>query len=172
MAAFAVSAIGTDRPGIVAAVAAVLQDRGGNVEDSAMTILAGHFAIMLLVEVDDDADTLRDALEEATADFGLTIAVTRAEHGADRSLPTHVLSVYGSDQPGILAGVTAALAEADANITDLETRLLGADGDAPVYAMMIELTTEQPDAVASALDRTCGDLGVDHTLRPLEAETY
>lgn len=172
MAAFAVSAIGTDRPGIVAAVARVLHDRGGNVEDSAMTILAGNFAIMLLVEVDDRADDLRAALEEATADLGLTIAVTPADHGAARSLPSHVLSVYGSDHPGILAGVTAALAEVGANITDLETRLLDADGEAPVYAMVIELTADDPAAVAAALERTCGELGVDHTLRPLEAETY
>lgn len=172
MAAFAVTAIGTDQPGIVAAVAEVLQKRGGNVEDSAMTILAGHFAMMLLVQVDDRADTLRAALEEATTSLGLVITVTPAEDGADRSMPTHVLSVYGSDHPGILAGVSAALARTGANITDLETRVLDADGDAPVYAMVIELTTADAEAVSTELEGVCAALEVDHTLRPLEAETY
>lgn len=171
MAELAVTAIGVDRPGIVAAVAQVLRDRGGNVEDSAMTILAGHFAIMLLVEVDDGPDELAAALEDATGEFGLTVTVTHAGTGAGTSEPTHVLSVYGSDKPGILAGVTRALADAGANITDLETRILGA-GDEPVYAMVIELATADAGGVAAAVSDACTSLEVDHTLRPLAAETY
>ncbi|MBW3618763.1 MAG: ACT domain-containing protein, partial [Actinobacteria bacterium] len=127
MPELAVTAFGTDRPGIVAAVADVLRDRGGNVEDSAMTILGGHFAIMLLVETDDPADELATALRTATADLGLTISVTPAGEGHASAAPSHVLSVYGGDRPGILAGVSRALADVGANVTDLETRLLSAD---------------------------------------------
>jgi glycine cleavage system transcriptional repressor len=58
----AVTAIGQDRPGIVAAVTKVLHERGGNLEDSAMTILGGQFAIVLLVATEDDPDDLRQAL--------------------------------------------------------------------------------------------------------------
>ena len=69
--------------------------------------------------------------------------------------------------------MTAALAEIEANITDLETRLLGADGDTPVYAMVIELVAPgDGDAVADAVASACEVLGVDHTLRAIEAETY
>jgi glycine cleavage system transcriptional repressor len=171
---FAVTAIGADRPGIVAAVSTVLRDRGANVEDSAMTILGGHFAIVMLVEGDDTADGLQAALDDATADLGLTVHVTPATGGHASPDPTHLLSVYGPDRTGILAGVTAALAEAQANITDLETRLLGADGDAPVYAMVIELVAPDggADAIAAAVAAACEELGVDHTLRAIEAETY
>ncbi len=174
MSELAVTAYGADRPGIVAAVAAVLRDRGGNVEDSAMTILGGHFAIMLLVESDDAPADLQTALEDATRPMGLTIAVTAAGGGHASVAPTHVLSVYGGDRPGILAGVTAALADVGANVTDLETRLLSADAD-PVYAMVVELSiggevTEE--AVAAAVAEVAGALGVDHTLRALDAETY
>ncbi|MBW3659378.1 MAG: ACT domain-containing protein, partial [Actinobacteria bacterium] len=123
MPELAVTAFGADRPGIVAAVADVLRERGGNVEDSAMTILGGHFAIMLLVETDDAAEDLAAALEEATSDLALTISVTPAGEGHASAAPTHVLSVYGGDKPGILAGVSRALADVGANVTDLETRL-------------------------------------------------
>lgn len=173
MPELAVTAIGADRPGIVAAAAAVLRDRGANVEDSAMTILGGHFAIVMLVESEDDPATLQDALGDATDGFGLTVHVTPATGGHTSADPTHLLSVYGPDRTGILAGVTAALAEAEANITDLETRLLAAEGDDPVYAMVIELVA--PDAheeIASAVSEACERLGVDHTLRSIEAETY
>jgi glycine cleavage system transcriptional repressor len=167
---FAVTAVGEDRPGIVAAVAAVLHERGGNVEDSAMTILGGHFAIVLLVAADDDADALRDALQEATSHLGLTISVSRA--GADRrpAEPTHLLSVYGADRPGIVAAVTAELASRGANITDLETQVIGETD--PVYAMVIELVSDDEHGIEEGLARVCGDLGVDHTLRAIEAETY
>ncbi len=173
MAHYAVTAIGADRPGIVAAVAEVLRDRGGNVEDSAMTILGGHFAIMLLVSAADDPESLHAALEQATGGMGLTISVTPAGTGHPSPAPTHVLSVYGRDRPGILAGVSETLADLDVNITDLETRLLS-PGDDPVYAMVIEAVVPD-DAEAplqQALTEVCGRLDVDHTLRPLEAETY
>lgn len=174
MSELAVTAFGADRPGIVAAVAAVLRDRGGNVEDSAMTILGGHFAIMLLVDSDDPPAELRAALEAATSDFGLVVSVAPAGGGHDHADPSHVLSVYGSDRPGILAGVSRALADVGANVTDLETRLLS-PGDDPVYAMVVELSLPagtSEDDVEAAVAAVAGDLGVDHTLRPLDAETY
>ena len=173
MPELAVTAVGADRPGIVAAVASVLHERDANVEDSAMTILGGHFAIVMLVQSDDDPAGLQDALAAATGDFGLTAHVTAATGGRASEDPTHLLSVYGPDRTGILAGVTAALADARANITDLETRLLGGDGDDPVYAMVIELVApDGHDAVAAAVADACERLGVDHTLRAIEAETY
>jgi glycine cleavage system transcriptional repressor len=167
---FAVTAVGADRPGIVAAVAAALHERGGNIEDSAMTILGGHFAIVLLVAADGTAEELGGALRTATADLGLTISVSAA--GAERrpAEPSHLLSVYGADKPGIVAAVTAELASQGANITDLETQVIG--DEEPVYAMVIELVAGEAGDLAAGLDRVCEELGVDHTLRAIEAETY
>ncbi|MEX2504181.1 MAG: ACT domain-containing protein [Egicoccus sp.] len=170
MAELAVTAVGADRPGIVAAVAKVLHDRGGNVEDSAMTILGGHFAIVLIVATDDEPDALRAALDEATGPLGLAISVSRAEGERRPHEPTHLLSVYGADRPGIVAGVTAALAELGANITDLETQVIG--HDEPVYAMVIEVVADDEAALDAQLTTVCEELGVDHTLRTIEAETY
>jgi glycine cleavage system transcriptional repressor len=169
----AVTAVGSDQPGIVAAVAAVLHERGGNVEDSAMTILGGHFAIVLIVASPDEPETLRDALAPVAEELGLTVSVSSADGARADVEPTHLLSVYGADAPGILAGVTRALADAGANITDLETRVLGQDGE-PVYAMVIEVVAgpDGPEHLATAVDDACAELGVDHTLRSIDAETY
>jgi glycine cleavage system transcriptional repressor len=49
MSRFAVSVFGRDRPGIVAALTRVLADAGCNLEDTSMTILRGHFAMMLVI---------------------------------------------------------------------------------------------------------------------------
>src|SRR6266542_2052675 len=52
----AVTAVGADRPGIAAAVVKVLYEHGGNVEDSRMAILGGHFAMMLIVALPEGAE--------------------------------------------------------------------------------------------------------------------
>lgn len=167
----AVTAIGADRPGIVAAVTRVLQDRGGNLEDSAMTILGGHFAIVLLVATEEGADALSSALAEATGELGLTVSVSEADGRRKPVDATHLLSVYGTDRPGIVAGVTETLADLGANITDLETQVIGSRDDA-VYAMVIELVAPEDEGLAERLDDVCAMLGVDHTLRTIESETY
>lgn len=169
----AVTAVGADRPGIVAAVAEVLHDIGGNVEDSAMTILGGHFAIVLLVASPVDGARLHEALAGVADDLGLTVSVSDAAGRRDEAQATHLLSVYGADKPGILAGITRALADQHANITDLETRVLDPD-DEPVYAMVVEVVVRPGDEaqVSASLDEACEVLGVDHTLRTIEAETY
>ncbi len=45
------SAVGKDKPGIVAAVSAVLFQAGCNIEDSTMARLGGDFAIMLMLRL-------------------------------------------------------------------------------------------------------------------------
>ena len=46
---FALSAIGRDRPGIVADLAELIFECDCNLEDSSMTILGGEFAVLLLL---------------------------------------------------------------------------------------------------------------------------
>ena len=65
MPEFAVTAIGRDRPGIVAAISKALLDLNGNIEDSQMSILRGHFAVMLIVKLPEavEADDLDGRLQ-------------------------------------------------------------------------------------------------------------
>ena len=46
---YAVSVVGKDRPGIVAAIAEGLYHLGCNIADSSCTMLAGEFAMILIV---------------------------------------------------------------------------------------------------------------------------
>lgn len=171
MAEFAVMTMGADQPGIVAAVTGVLHEHGGNVLDSSMTILGGWFTLALLVEVDDvDAATLDAAIDDATVDLDLRVGVHAIEPGTATAAPTHLLSVYGADHPGIVAGVSRALADVGANVTDLSARVLG--DDPPVYAMVVELTTDDESSVSGAMAAVADGLGVDWTLRPFDDVTY
>jgi glycine cleavage system transcriptional repressor len=157
---FAVSAVGRDRPGIVAAVTGVLVETGCNIEDSSMSILRGHFAMMLLVAGPDgiDAGRLEQALAQPSADFDLVLAVRAIDDEVPSSPEGEqwTVSVYGADRPGIVHRVTTALAEAGANIVDLTTRVIG-DVDRPVYAMVIDVTL--PPGVAAGIGPRLADLG-------------
>ena len=75
-----------DRPGIVAAVSGALLELEGNVEDSQMSILRGHFAVMLLVSVPKDVEQqqLADRLGEVRDELALE-AVTASPKSAPPS---------------------------------------------------------------------------------------
>ncbi|MBV8387665.1 MAG: amino acid-binding protein, partial [Acidimicrobiia bacterium] len=77
MSHYAVSAVGADRPGIVAAVTGVFLEHGCNLEDTSMTILRGHFAMMLVVAAPSGLaqEILEQALAGPAADFDLVVAV-------------------------------------------------------------------------------------------------
>ena len=116
MPEFAVTAIGRDQPGIVAAISGALLELSGNVEDSQMSILRGHFAVMLIVRLPDPMDEaeLEARLGRVRQELGLeAIAVNRVDDlGVAAARPSHVITVYGADHPGIVHAVSAALAGA------------------------------------------------------------
>jgi glycine cleavage system transcriptional repressor len=175
MTEYAVTAIGRDRPGIVAGISAALLDVGGNIEDSQMSILRGHFAVMLIVDVPDsvDIDGLRTRLDRVREQLGLEAVAANPVDSAPSppAAATHVLSVYGADHPGIVHGVTAALSRLGVNITDLETRLTGAK-EAPIYVMLMELALGDVTsaAVESALAAVAEEAQVEASLRELGAD--
>jgi glycine cleavage system transcriptional repressor len=173
---FAVSAIGRDRPGIVAAISKVLLNTDGNIEDSQMSILRGHFAVMLIVALPEG--TARDDLERRLGDVRdklelEAIAVSPVDElGGARPEATHVLTVYGADHPGIVHAATSALAERGITITDLTTKLAGT-GDPPLYALMMEIAPPagaDEGELSEALSRVGAEQGVEVSLRQLEAE--
>ena len=179
MRRLALSAIGRDRPGIVAAASRVLLAHRANVEDSQMTILRGHFTMMLVVAVPDDADvgTLGDDLDDVRAELGLEAIHLSSLDDVDPAsepLPTHVLTLYGADHPGIVHAATSALAQHEVTITDLTTKLAGEGGDGPpLYALMMEIAPppgSSAEGLEAALRQVGEDQGVEVSLRPLEAE--
>lgn len=171
----AVTAVGPDRPGIVAAVTGVLLHHGGNLEDTAMTRLGGHFAMVLVVEVpgDEDAGGLERALAAQTSALDLTVSVRPIAdlQGADDEGTSWAVTVHGADQPGIVHRVATVLAEQGANIVDLSTRRITSDaGTGYVVLLEVLLPTADGDALAGALATLATELGVDIHLRADEAD--
>jgi glycine cleavage system transcriptional repressor len=170
-----VTAIGRDRPGIVAAISGALLELEGNIEDSRMSILGGHFAVMLIVGVPDSVapERLEQGLARVGDELGLeATAVSPVERleGAETTA-SHVLTVYGADHPGIVHAVTSALAERSVNVTDLRTHVTGSP-DSPAYVMLMELDLGEAaeDDVQAAISEAAEREGLEVSLRRLGAE--
>ena len=173
MTTLSVSAIGADRPGIVAGVTGVLVEQGCNLEDTSMTILRGHFAMTMVVDSPVAAADLARALEPVAGSLALLVDVREiepvpppAENGE-----AYVVSVHGADHPGIVHAVSQLLAQHGVNINDLTTHLLG--DDEPLYVMTLDVTLPaggDPVAVTTALHAKAAELGVTATLHPVDAD--
>ena len=172
----AISAIGADRPGIVAAITEALRDIGANLEDVSSTILRGHFAMMLVVDAPEGvpASGIEEALSSAVAPLGVSVFVRDVETGApERPVLTHVLSVYGADRPGIVAGFARLMADRGVNITDMSCRLVGEAR--PVYAMIAEVSVPaglDEAALRDEINSLAEELGVDVRFEPAEPDTF
>ncbi len=140
---FAVTVISKDRPGIVADTAEILYKLGCNLEDSSCTMLGGDFAMILMVSHPKPFARTRlvDEFKRLHEQKGLLAHVrTLSDEEVNRPSPSGelcLISVYGADRPGIVFRVTRELAERQIGITDLNTRLVGADVE-PVYVIMLE----------------------------------
>jgi glycine cleavage system transcriptional repressor len=142
-----VTAVGTDRPGIVAGMTDALLEVGANLQDCRAALLRGSFAMVMAIQIPDDVtdDRLRTVLNGPAEQLGLRVWVGDTPGPAGHLVPEArrcIVSVYGADHPGIVSAITRVLAERGVNIVDLSSRSVG---DPPVYVLGID--AELPDGM-------------------------
>ena len=163
---------GADRPGLVAAVADVVDAHEGNWENSSLAELAGTFAGVIEVSVAEDRAT---ALEESLRGLdGLLVIAVRtgtekdiddAAGDASRRLSIQVL---GNDRPGIVREVTTVLNTHALSIEEIETETRDAAMaggrlfEASVTARVPE--SVDLDVLRRDLERLAAEIQVDITL--------
>jgi len=156
---------GPDHPGIVDSLSKVVASSGGNWLESRMVHLAGQFAGVLLVEVDDDqAATLEAALGQL-AGSGLRIGVERSEPPEGPGQHPMEIELLGVDRPGLVHEVSALLASHGVNVEELATdrRAAAHSGDHLFHAhlrVVIPVSVEVT-VVRRGIERLAGDLMVE-----------
>ena len=159
---YAVSVVGKDRPGIVAAITEGLFNLGCNIADSSCTMLGGEFAMILIVSLKKPFSKSRliEELKPVCDRIGMTLGVRtlHPDEVARREPDGEIcmISVYGADQPGIVYRVTRELAARSINITDLNTRLIGTEEE-PVYVLMLEVALPDGES-AEGVEQRLADL--------------
>ena len=117
MSHLVITIVGEDRPGIVESLAAAVADNGGNWLSSSMSNLAGQFAGIIEVAVEDaQSNALGEAIEGLP---GLHIHSVRGLGAVETDdLPVGSIDVVGVDQPGIVKGLTGVLRAAGVNLLE------------------------------------------------------
>ena len=158
------SFVGQDRPGLIQSITTVITSHEGNWLESHMSQLAGMFAGIVLVEVEDEkVPGLCQGLAEIS---GVSVVIEEVV-AAGPALRTRLLglNIVGPDRRGILQEVTFELARNVANIKEMETHIAAAPMTGEL-TFSADALIEVPDTVdiehlGAALDDIANRLGVD-----------
>ena len=178
---YALSAIGKDRPGIVANVAGLIFECGGNLEDSSMTRLGEQFALLILLSGAGEEFQFRLFTECKRLEWEkhLSIFLTPVEEpmtraGTKEITENYELTTTGLDHMGIVYHVSRLLADQKINIADMHTKAAPSpESGSPIFSMKIILEVPvkvMPDDLLEKLNRLGEKLAIDISLKKVEAE--
>ncbi len=160
--------VGKDQPGIVAKVTTALFEAGSNLGETSMIRLGESFTIMMMVQNDTGADSLRTLLQPVVDALGLVLHIDGIDGGLHhRPNPDVCILVHGADRAGIVSQVTSRAAQAGLNILDLESDVGGTESQ-PIYILQIAgMAMLGVESIEKALAPLQAE-GVKVDVRPIE----
>jgi glycine cleavage system regulatory protein len=169
-----ITLIGTDRPGLVEAVAAAVAEQGGNWLEGRMAHLAGRFAGLLHVEVPEEKlAALSTALTRLEADGLRIVAEPGAASAGGPERRAMEVELLGLDRPGLVKEISRLLASRRINVEELATDVYSAPmtGDSMFRARARVGVPPDVDEneLRQSLERLAHDLMVE--IRLAETET-
>ena len=158
--------IGDDRPGLVGQLSAAISKHDGNWLESSMSHLAGKFAGIVCVAIEDSH---LDALKTELASLqGLRINAEVSESTSVLASRRLTLALVGHDRIGIVREVSQVLARHAVNVEELHTHTASAPMSAEILFHATAELTASPDLDSSTLvrelEQISNDLMVDITL--------
>ncbi|QIK72101.1 ACT domain-containing protein [Propioniciclava coleopterorum] len=165
MSTLVITVIGTDRAGLVNALATVVADHGGNWTRSQLAELAGAFAGIVVAEIPDARAA--DFTAAVRAIEGLEVVVQGGSDAAAEHDSQVTLEVLGNDRPGIVRDVSRVFARHGLSIEELSTDTREAPmAGGRLFEARLVVDAADPavmDAVRADLERLATELMVDLT---------
>jgi glycine cleavage system transcriptional repressor len=170
----AVSAIGSDRPGLVHEFTRTIADCGGSISESRMLALGTEFGVQLLVGGNWHVlARLETELPRLAESSGLVIQLRRTEGRPRRA--DHVpysVDVVCADQPAIVSGLAGFFASRQIDIGEVATRsYIAAQTGAAMFSvqMMINVPTRiHVSQLREDFMDYCDSLNLDAILEPVK----
>jgi glycine cleavage system transcriptional repressor len=169
-----ISAVGTDKAGVVNDLTKVILDCGGNIEESRMTALGSEFAMVLLVSGNWHAlNKLDAALDKLTRGSDLTLSIKKTEQreGTEECMP-YIVDVVCLDQPGIVFNLASFFASRNIEISEVATRrYAAAHTGAPMFSLQMTINLPGTVHISQIRDEfleTCDHLNLDAILEPVK----
>jgi glycine cleavage system transcriptional repressor len=166
MSSILVSVFCPDRTGLVAAITSRLFELGANLGDVSFAVLGAGAEFTAICSIPDHLNP--EAVSEDLAALpelpGATISVTsfglEPRHGPTAEV-THLISVTGGDQPGLIARLSEAFAQFDANIVRMNAQtILEASGSRYVTRFAVWIPPARLEACLNTISNTAGELGL------------
>ena len=166
-----ISAVGSDRPGIVSEISGVITSHGGNIEKSRMTRLGADFTIIMLVAVDPRWEESLVVALQAIKELSISTkgtepnTVIAGENCKDTAGENCQISLSGADNEGIVRVLSKYLEEKYINIIEMDTHISQAPiSGSPLFnlnaAVSIPGEIDERD-IQSDLSQIAQDLGVE-----------
>ena len=158
-----ISAIGSDRPGIVSELSGVITSHGGNVEESRMSRLGSDFAIIMLVTVALDWEESLEVALKSITELTITTKPTKLPQVSDGR--QFRIDLSGADNEGIVKVLSKYLAEKSINILEMETHTSQAPvSGTPLFNLsaFVSIPNDVEEKLIQAdLSQIAQDLGVE-----------
>jgi glycine cleavage system transcriptional repressor len=124
----AISAIGSDRTGMVHALTHAISECGGNVVESHMSALGSEFSMVLLISGNwHSLAKVETELKKVGETHDLTVQMRRTEPRPARTdMMPYSVDIVCLDQPGIVSGISGFFSARGIDIAELDTRTYAA----------------------------------------------
>jgi len=170
-----ITALGSDRPGIVKELAKNITEHECNIEDSRMTVLGGEFAIMLMVSGNwNTIAKLQDHMPGLEQQLGLTIITknTESRQPIGKTLP-YAAEVIALDHQGIVMNLANFFSTRNINIEEMTTHCYAAaHTGTPMFAVHMEIgipATQSISELRESFMDFCDNLNLDAVLEPMKS---
>ena len=163
-----IKGIGPDKPGIVSNISKIVTSNDGNIEESRMMRLGSEFSIIMMISLPESSQkNLSDQLE--TID-GIKFYLTETNKLPTHDSPTHVMSLSGGDNEGIVHYISDKLTSDGINILEMITDTINAPiTGATIFQMKVKvnLSDSQAEKLSDKLNNIARKLGLDITLNKI-----
>lgn len=170
-----ISAIGTDRTGVVQDLTKVVLACGGNIEESRMTTLGAEFAMLLLVSGNwHTLSRLEQGLDKLCKDGDLQVSIKKTDaKPAEEGRMPYAVDIVSLDQEGIVYNLANFFTSRDIEIADVATRsYAAAHTGSPMFAVQMAVnvpSTVHISQLREEFHELCDQLNLDAILEPVKA---
>ncbi len=171
----AVSAIGSDRTGMVHELTRIITDCGGSIAESRMAAMGSEFAILMLVHGNWHALARIESELQRLAEAGtLSVQLKRTEpKGARKDMLPYSVDIVSLDQSGIVAGLSGFFASRGIDISEVATRgYAAAHTGAPMFSVQMVIQVPSRLHVAQLREEFmdyCDSANLDAILEPVKS---
>lgn len=167
-----ISAVGTDKAGVVASLTKRILDAGGNIVESRMSALGQEFAMLLLVSGNwHTLAKLETELAKLGQELSVTVRRTAQRRPRTEELP-YMVDVVCLDQPGVVFNISGFFSERRIEISELNTRTYAAaHTGAPMFEVQMTVNVPSRIAISTLRDEFmdfCDQHNLDAIMEPVK----